>query len=86
MELSIPRDIDGPEFYQVKICLRDKGDILIVKSGYNLVLEICVYEVEYPDGNKASIDSNEIAENMFAQVDGEGNIHVLFEEIIDQIY
>jgi hypothetical protein len=42
-----------------------------------------MYEVEFPDGHKASLAANAIAENMFAQVDDEGNRHVLFEEIID---
>jgi hypothetical protein len=42
-----------------------------------------MYEVEYPDGHKASLAANAIAENMFAQVDDEGNQHVLFEEIVD---
>jgi hypothetical protein len=42
-----------------------------------------MYEVEYPDGHKASLAATVIAENMFAQVDDEGNRHVLFEEIID---
>jgi hypothetical protein len=42
-----------------------------------------MYEVEHPDGHKALLAANAIAENMFAQVDDEGNRHVLFEEIID---
>jgi hypothetical protein len=42
-----------------------------------------MYKVEYPDEHKASLAANAIAENMFAQVDDEGNRHVLFEEIID---
>jgi hypothetical protein len=42
-----------------------------------------MYEVEYPDGHKASLAANAIAENMFAQVEDKGNRHVLFEEIID---
>ena len=42
-----------------------------------------MYEVEYPDGHKASLSANAIAQNMFAQVDEEGNRHVLFDAIID---
>jgi hypothetical protein len=42
-----------------------------------------MHEVEYPDGHKASLAANAIAENMFAQVDDEGNRHVLFDAITD---
>ena len=42
-----------------------------------------MYEVEYQDGMKASLAANYIAKNLFAQVDQEGNRHVLLEEIID---
>ena len=42
-----------------------------------------MYEVEFADGEKASLTANYIAENLFAQVDDEGNRHVLMNEIID---
>ena len=42
-----------------------------------------MYEVEYADGHKASMAANTIAINMFAQVDEDGNRHVLFDEISD---
>ena len=42
-----------------------------------------MYEVGYFDGHKASLTTNAIAQNMLAQVDDKGNIHVLFHEIID---
>ena len=42
-----------------------------------------MYEVEYADGHKASMAANTIAINMFAQVDEDGNMHVLFDEITD---
>ena len=42
-----------------------------------------MYEVEYTDGHKASLAANNIAENMFAQVDDEGNRYQLLSEIID---
>ncbi len=40
-------------------------------------------EEEHKDGHKASLAANAIAENMFSQVDDEGNRHVSFEEIVD---
>ena len=42
-----------------------------------------MYEVEFVDGEKASLAANYIAENLFAQVDDEGNRQVLMNEIID---
>ena len=42
-----------------------------------------MYEVEYLDVFTTSMAANSIAENMFAQVDKEGNCHVLFDEIIE---
>ena len=42
-----------------------------------------MYEVKYVDGNKDSLTANAIAQNMFTQVDNEGNRHVIFDEIID---
>ena len=35
------------------------------------------------DGHKASLSANAIAENLFAQVDDEGNRFVLFDDIVD---
>jgi hypothetical protein len=55
----------------------------IGRANNNPILDTRMYEVEYPDGHKASLAANAIAENMFAQVDDEGNRHVLFEEIED---
>ena len=37
------------------------------------------------DGHKASMAANTIAINMFAQVDEDGNRHVLFDEITDHM-
>ena len=42
-----------------------------------------MYEVKYLDGFTTSMAANSIAENMFAQVDEEGNCHVLFDEIFE---
>jgi hypothetical protein len=83
MELAIPRDSDGPEYARVTKRLRDKDGLPIGMADNNPILDTRMYEVEYPDGHKASLAANAIAENMFAQVDDEGNRHVLFEEIID---
>ena len=83
MELAIPRDGEGPEYARVTKRLRDKDGLPIGTANSNPILDTRMYEVEYPDGYKASLAANAIAENMFAQVDEEGNRHVLFEEIVD---
>jgi hypothetical protein len=55
----------------------------IGRANNNPILDMIMYEVEYPNGHKASLAANAIEENMFAQIDDEGNRHVLFEGIID---
>jgi len=36
-----------------------------------------MYEVEYKEGHNAAMAANAIAQNLFAQVDAEGNCYVL---------
>ena len=62
---------------------RDEYGIPIEKSSDNRIFYTRVYEVECPDGHKASFAVNSIVENIFSQFDGEGNRHILFEDIID---
>ena len=47
------------------------------------MLDTRVYEVEYLDGHNASLAVNSIAENIFSQVYEEGNIFIIFDEIVD---
>ena len=42
-----------------------------------------MYEVKYEDGHKVDMTVNAIASNVFTQVDQDGQIFVLFDEIID---
>jgi hypothetical protein len=63
--------------------LKDKYRLPIGKANNNPILDTRMYKVEYHDGHRASLAANAIEEKMFAQVDNEGNRHVLFEEIID---
>jgi hypothetical protein len=83
MELDIPRDSNGPGFARVTKRLKDKDGLPIGRANNNPILDTRMYKVEYPNGHKASLAANAIAENMFAQADHEDNRHVLFEEIID---
>ena len=83
MEVTIPRDSDGPEFARVTKRLRDANGIPIGSANDNPILDTRVYEVEFMDGHKASLSANAIVENLFAQVDDEGNRFVLFDAIVD---
>ena len=47
------------------------------------MLDTRFYEVEYLNGYKASLAAITIAENTFSQVDEEGNIFVLFDDIMN---
>ena len=83
MELALPRSGGEVEFARVVKRLRDKNGLPIGTANDNPILDTRVYEVEFPDGYRSSLAANAIAENLFAQVDEEGNRHVLFDEIID---
>ena len=83
MELALQRDGDGPEFAKVTKRLKDKDGLPIGTANDNPILDTRLYEVEYQDGYKASLAANAIAENMFAQVDEEGNRQALLDEIAD---
>ena len=83
MEIALPRDDDGPTFAKVTKRLRDANGIPIGTANDNPILDTRVYEVEYLDGHRASLSANTIAENIFSQVDEEGNRYTILDSIID---
>ena len=83
MELALPREGAEVQFGRVVKRLRDKDGIPIGTAHDNPILDTRMYEVEFQDGHRASLAANAIAENLFAQIDDEGNRHVLYEEIVD---
>ena len=83
MEVAFPRDTQGPHFAHVTKRLKDANGLPIGTVIENPVLDTRVYKVKYVDGHKASLTANAIAQNMFAQVNDEGNRHVLFDQIIN---
>ena len=85
MTISISRDSDVPEVACVARYFRNKYGLTIGNASDNPILDTHIYELEYPYSHKASLAENSIVVNIFYQVYGEGNIHVLFEEIIDHI-
>ena len=48
----------------------------------NPILDTRLYKVEYLDGEWTSLAANNIAKNLFAQIDDEDNRQVLMDEII----
>ena len=83
VELALDRHNDGPEFARVNKILKDKDGRPIVIAAENIILYTRMYEVEYADGYKTAITANAIASNLFAQVDQDGQLFVLFNTIID---
>ena len=86
MELEIPREGYKPDFTKAKKRLRDKDGLQIVRYHSYPILDTRIYGVEYKDRHKASLEANKIVEKIFAQLDGEVNQHVLFQEIVDHRY
>ena len=74
MELAVPRgDNPNPQYAKVTKRLRDADGIPIGTVNENPILDSHMYEVEYQDGTKASLAANYIVENLFTQIDQEGN-------------
>ncbi len=63
--------------------LRDKNGLPTGVASKKAMLDARMCKVEHPDGHKASLAANTIAENVFAQVDEEGNRRVLFKETMN---
>ena len=83
MELVLDRGCETPEYTRVIKRARENDGFPICQASTNPILDTRLYEVEYLDGFGAHMAANTIAENMFEQVDKEGNKEVLFDEIID---
>ena len=84
MEPALPQgDSLEPRMARVTKWLKDANGIPIGTADDNPLLDTTMYEVEYLDGERASLSANHIAENLFAQVNDEGNRQVLLKEIIN---
>ncbi len=76
MELALPRDGAEVQFGRVVKRLRDKDGLPIGTANDNPILDTRMHKVEFQGGYKASMAANAIAENLFSQIDDEGNRHV----------
>ena len=56
---------------------------LVGRASSNPFLDTSMYEVEFQDGHVESYAANLIAENIYEQLDDEGNKYRLIDQIID---
>ena len=83
MEIALDKHDDGPEFSKFNKRLKEKDGRLIGIAADNPILDTWMYEVEYADGHKTAMTANEIASNLFSQVDQDEQRFLLFNAIID---
>lgn len=67
----------------VKSRKRDDEGNLIGHSNANPILDTSLYIVEFDDGTSGTYTANIVAENIFEQVDAEGQVYTLFDSVID---
>ena len=78
MDLVLPkRGEPEPHFSCITKHLPNSNGLPIRKASDNPILDTRMYEFEYADGDKSALSANLMAENIFAQIDEEGNRHVL---------
>ena len=83
VEIVLPCDSEGPDYTKVTKRLRDANGIPIGTVHDNPISDLRLYEVKYLDDHTVSLIANTIAENLYSQVDEEGNCYVLFDTILD---
>lgn len=84
MEIALPRGEDGAmQFAQVKKRKIDSDGVPIGVANDNPLFDNRVYVVEWLDGHTEELMANIIAENLFSQIDNEGNRFVLLDDIVD---
>jgi Reverse transcriptase (RNA-dependent DNA polymerase) len=84
MEVNLPRG-DGAAMQRGRVTkrMKDNDGQPIGVAHQNPLLDTRVYEVEWLDGHREQLTANVVAENLFAQVDQEGNQFSLLDDIID---
>jgi hypothetical protein len=68
---------------QIKARKRDADGNPIGWRHTNLILDTHKYKVEFPYGATDMFTANIIAENLYSQVDEEGNSYSIFSEIVN---
>ena len=87
MELALPkRGEPYPQFACITKNLCDANGPPFENSSDKPILDTHIYEVEYADSEKSALSANLIAKNISAQIDKEGNLHVLMDKITDHMF
>jgi len=81
-EVLLPRG-EKMQLAKVSKRVRDANGKLISSHDNDPILNTSLYEVEFLDGAVKQYAANIITENMYAQVDANGQTHTLLESIID---
>ena len=63
--------------------LRDAEGRPIGTASENPLMDTREYTVEFTDGHTEALSANLIAQNLFSEIDEEGNRHILLDDIID---
>lgn len=85
MEVQIPRSgFEHPQRGRVTKHLKDAdGNPISKADDKHIVLDTRLYEVEFPDGETLALSANNIPQNLFSQVNDEGERFILLKEIVD---
>ena len=77
---------DSMNYGTVRRRKRDDNGDLIGRSNDNPFMDTAVYEVEMDSGEFEEYTANIIAENIYAQIDGDGYTTYMLDEIVDHKY
>ncbi len=84
IKVALPHGPEGqPRIARVVKRSRGPDGLPIGTAHDNPLLDTRLYTVQFQDGYESAMTANQIAENLFAQVDKDGNRFVLLDEIID---
>ena len=72
-----------PQYACISKHLNNANGLTIGKVSDNSILDTRMYNVEYADGKNSALSTNLITENMFKQIDKEGNYHIPMDKITD---
>ena len=82
-EIALAGGENDVQFGRVSKRLRDAEGRPIGLADDNPLLDTRQYTVEFRDGHSESLSANLIAQNLYSQLDEEGNRHVLLQDIVD---
>ena len=84
MELGLPRGEDDSLMHAIlkRRKIDDDGNPIVTEST-NPLVDTSAYEIEFLYGTTETLTANIIADNLLAQVDEEGHMQILLDDIID---